>query len=273
MEGTRTDDAAAQAEATLRERIEIVLVRPLQSGNVGATARAMKNMGLRRLTVVGPRALDIDRARWMAPGATELLDEARWVGTVAEAVADCRFVAATTARGRHHAWPAYAPAGLAARTFDEEGRVAILFGPEDAGLDNADLAQAHALVHIPTDAHASINVAQAVLLVSEALFAEASSRGFVPRADGPGRRGGPGRGAAPGATSAREVAPAGAIEPMLADWLQTLEVAGYFRGHEPLLVEGTLRRILQRAELDAQEISILRGMVKKMRWKMEASGE
>ncbi len=257
-----SEDAVIQV---LREQIHIVLVRPLQSGNIGSAARAMKNMGLRRLTVVAPRALDIDRARWMAPGATEILDGARWVGSVAEAVESCSFVAATTARGRHHAWPAFAPDGLARRFFDANGEVAVLFGPEDAGLDNDDLAHAHALVHIPTDSHASINLAQAVLLVCTSLFQEASARGYVPRPEGEGRRGGPARGAPPGPTAPRSVVPAGAVEPVVEDWLAALGETGYLRTHDPLLVSGTLRRILQRAELDAQEVAVLRGMMKKLR--------
>lgn len=254
--------------ATLAERVRFVLVRPLQSGNVGAVARAMKNMGLRRLAVVAPPALDVDRARWMAPGATELLDDARYVGSVAEAVADCHLVFATTARGRHHRWPAVDLDGLADRVFAGDEHVAVLFGPEDRGLANEELAHAHVLVHIPTDAHASLNLAQAALLVAASLFDAARRRGHVPRPEGPGRRGGPGRGAAPGPTAAHVPAPAGAMEPLVTDWMETLEIGTYLVGHEPLLVEGTLRRILQRAALDEQEIAVLRGMLRKMRWRM-----
>ncbi len=265
MSGVETVE---EVEEALRSRIRVVLVRPLQSGNIGAAARALKNMGLRKLVVVAPRALDIDRARWMAPGAAEILDEARWVATVGEAVEDCTFVAATTARGRHHAWPATTADGLAPMCFEKDREVAILFGPEDAGLGNEDLAHAHTLVHIPTDAHASINVGQAVLLVSASLFAEATRRGFVPRPVGEGRRGGPARGAAPGASAPRQVAPAKLVDPLVADWLGTVEMAGFMKSHEPLLVEGTLRRILGRAELDPLEVSVLRGMMRKLRWKM-----
>jgi TrmH family RNA methyltransferase len=253
--------------------VVFVLVRPLQSGNVGAAARAMKNMGLRRLAVVAPPALDIDRARWMAPGAEELLDQARFVRSVPEAVADCRFVVATTARRRHSPWPAFDPAGLAERIFEGEGPVAVLFGPEDHGLSNEELAQAHALVHIATDAHASINVAQAVLLVGAAIFGEASARGFVPRAEGEGRRGGRKRGAAPGASPQRRSAEIAAIDPLIADWMKTVDLGGYLVGHEPLLVEATVRRILGRAALDEGEIAILRGQLRKIRWRLEHPGE
>lgn len=258
----------SELEAALREQVRFVLVRPLQSGNVGAVARAMKNMGLRRLVVVAPPALDVDRARWMAPGAAEIIDGARYVGSVAEAVADCHRVYATTARARHHRWPAVEPDGMARQVLDGEEQVAVLFGPEDRGLDNDELVHAHALLHIPTDAHASLNLAQASLLVAAALFGEARARGHVPRPEGPGRRGGPGRGAAPGATAPHVPAPAGALDPLIADWRETLELGTYFAGHDPLLVEGTLRRLYQRAALDEQEIAVLRGMLRKVRWRM-----
>lgn len=264
---------AADPGETLRDGVLVVLVRPLQSGNVGAVARAMKNMGLRRLAVVAPPAFDIDRARWMAPGAAEILDEARYVRTVPEAVADCHFVAATTARRRHSPWPAFDTAAFAPTVFEREGTTAILFGPEDHGLANDEIACAHALLHIPTDAHASLNVSQAVLLVAATLFTEARDRGHVARPEGTGRRGGPARGAAPGGSGKpHEAAPLGAVEPLVGEWMESLELGTYLRGHEPLLVQGTLRRILGRAGLDADEISILRGMLRKMRWKMRNPG-
>ncbi len=260
--------ASDDARQVLRERVVVVLVRPLQSGNVGAAARAMKNMGLRRMVIVAPQAFDIDRARWMAPGADDIIDRARFVPDVATAVDDCRLVVASTARRRHSPWPALEPEGLAARCFGDDGPVAILFGPEDHGLANDELAHAHALVHIPTDAHASINVAQAVLLLSASIYAEARARGYVPVAEGEGRRGGPRRGAAPGATREHRPAPLGLLEPLVGDWMQTVEMGGYLVGHEPLLVSSTLRRILQRAQLDEGEIAILRGQLRKIRWKM-----
>lgn len=246
-----------------------MLVRPLQSGNVGAVARAMKNMGLRRLVVVAPRALDIDRARWMAPSAAEILDAARYVPTVAEAVADCHHVFATTARARHHHWPSVDPVDLATRALGDPLSSAILFGPEDHGLNNADLAHAHTLVHIPTAEHASLNLAQASLLVAHALFSAARAQGHLPTAPvGTGRRGGPARGAAPTPHAGHAPAPAGALDPLVREWMQSVELGTYLKGHEPLLVEATVRRILQRAALEEQEIAILRGMFRKMRWRM-----
>ena len=150
--------------------------------------------------------------------------------------------------------------------------MAILFGPEDHGLANDELAHAHALVHIPTDAHASINVAQAVLLIGQAIYAEARRQGYVPRVEGAGRRGGPARGAAPGASGEAQPATLGSLEPLVGEWMETLEQGTYLVGHEPLLVSATLRRILQRAALSDGEISILRGQLRKLRWKMKNPG-
>ena len=257
--------------------VRFVLVSPLQSGNVGGVARAMKNMGIDDLAVVAPRALDMERARWMAPGATQVLDQARYCATVAEAVADCTKVYATTARDRHNRWPAFEPAGFATDALGviegEDGpssaRIAVLFGPEDTGLGNDALVHAHALIHIPTDVHASLNLAQAALLVGNALFTEARSRGLVARSAGEGKRGGRQRGPAPGASPSAVPAPVGALEPLVCEWIESLELGTYLRGHDPILVEGTLRRILQRADLEHQEIAVLRGMFRKMRWKME----
>ena len=283
--------------------VRFVLVRPLQSGNIGAVARAMKNMGIDDLAVVAPRALDIDRARWMAPNATDVVDRAMYCATVAEAVADCRKVYATTARDRHNRWPAFEPDGFAhdALTYLEAppdgapdggapdggapgdgasghraafgaARVAVLFGPEDAGLGNESLVHAHALIHIPTDAHASLNLAQAALLVGTALFNAVRANGLVARTPGHGKRGGLQRGAPPGASPPPAPAPMGAIEPLVLEWMESLDQSSYLRGHETVLVEGTLRRILQRATLDHQELSVLRGMLRKMRWKMGEPG-
>lgn len=258
--------------------VRFVLVTPLQSGNVGAVARAMKNMGVDDLAVVAPRALDLERARWMAPGATEVIDRARYCGSVAEAVADCTKVYATTARDRHNRWPAFEPAGFAADALDAidaapaAARIAVLFGPEDAGLGNDALVHCHALIHIPTDVHASLNLAQAALLIGAALFQEARSRGLVARPAGEGKRGGRQRGPAPGASAPHVAAPAGALDPLVSEWMASLELGTYLRGHEPVLVEATLRQIVQRAALDHQEIAVLRGMLRKMRWKMENPG-
>jgi TrmH family RNA methyltransferase len=148
-----------------RERLEIVLVSPRNPLNIGAVARAMANFGFRRLTVVAPYEAHWREAR-SAVGAPELLQSAREVATVAEAVADCSFVAGTGTRThRQPDQPALllpdAAAVVAAR-LGTAGRAAVVFGPEKHGLTRDDLSYCHALIEIPTDARQpSMNLGQA----------------------------------------------------------------------------------------------------------------
>lgn len=146
-----------------------VLVRPQMGENIGAAARGMWNFGLDRMRVVAPRdGWPSERAVAMASGAGRLLDDAQHANTVAEAVADCTFVLATTARPRDLTKTVYTPeaAMVAARDRIAAGeRVAILFGPERAGLENEDIAQAEGIISVPVNPEfASLNLAQCVLL-------------------------------------------------------------------------------------------------------------
>lgn len=148
----------------------IILVRPQMGENIGAAARAMLNFGLTRMRLVDPRdGWPNPRAVAMASGAGRVLDGAGLFPGVAEAVADCDFVLATTARGRELVKPVLSPerAMEMARALAGEGkRVGILFGPERAGLENEDLVHANALVTVPVNPEfPSLNLAQCVLLL------------------------------------------------------------------------------------------------------------
>ena len=147
-----------------------VLVRPQMGENIGAAARAMWNFGLDRMRLVSPRdGWPNPRAVAMSSGAGRLLDEAKLAATTSEAVADCHFVLATTARVRGLTKPVMTPetamaeAVMRARAGE---RVGILFGPERAGLENDDIARANALISVPVNPDfPSLNLAQCVLLV------------------------------------------------------------------------------------------------------------
>ena len=148
----------------------IVLVRPQMGENIGAAARAMWNFGLDRMRIVAPRdGWPNERATALASGAGRVLDAARIVDTVPDALADTHFCYATTARTRDIDKPVMTPqeAMADARTRSNSGQsVAVLFGPERAGLENDDLASAGALVSVPVNpAFASLNLAQSVLLL------------------------------------------------------------------------------------------------------------
>jgi tRNA (cytidine32/uridine32-2'-O)-methyltransferase len=255
---------------TFRDRIDIVLVRTLQSGNVGSAARAMKNMGLVRLTLVAPQAWEPDKARWMAPGAGDVLDALRITSTVAEAIAGCHWVVGTTARGRKFRWPILEPEAFAKRAFDENGRVAVLFGPEDHGLSNEDLLYCNAILTVKTDLAPSLNVAQSVLVVAWELFQEALQRGYKPA----GRRRRSRRGHHDQPAAPRQEMARGNDVPATTERLrlvaeravEVLSHTAYLLGRQPEQVGLTLYNLLQRAGASEPETEVLLGMLAKAQY-------
>ncbi len=149
----------------------IVLVRPQMGENIGAAARAMLNFGLQQMRLVDPRdGWPNQKAVAMASGAAgRVLDVAGVFTDVPAAIADADFVFATTARDRDLTKPIFSPEAAMEKVRDLLGRgqrVAILFGPERAGLENADIARANAIVSVPVNPDfPSLNLAQAVLLL------------------------------------------------------------------------------------------------------------
>lgn len=146
-----------------------VLVRPQMGENIGAAARAMWNFGLDRMRITSPRdGWPNQKAIAMASGAGRLLDEAQMCATTAEALADCSYVYATTARPRELTKPVFTPAHAmqdAAKRIAEGEQVAVIFGPERAGLENDDIAKANAIISVPVNPEfPSLNLAQCVLL-------------------------------------------------------------------------------------------------------------
>ena len=147
-----------------------ILVRPQMGENIGAAARAMLNFGLERMRIVDPRdGWPNPKAVAMASGAGRVLDFAGVFPTVREAVADCDYVFATTARGRELTKPVVTPerAMMMAREMAAAGKkVGVMFGPERAGLENDDVVQAQAIVTVPVNPEFfSLNLAQCVLLL------------------------------------------------------------------------------------------------------------
>jgi len=154
-----------------RPQPSFVLVEPQMGENIGGAARAMLNFGLNRMGIVNPRdGWPNQRAIAMASGAARVLDDAVIYGTTPEAIADCAYVFATTARHRDLTKPVMSPerAMEHARHLLEAGQgVAILFGPERSGLENQDVALADAIISVPvSDQFASLNLAQCALLIA-----------------------------------------------------------------------------------------------------------
>ena len=151
------------------ENIDSVLVNTTHSGNIGGVARAMKNMGLTRLTLVAPRQYPAPEAVWRAASAGDVLENARIVETLDEAIAECQFVVGTSARARRIPWPIQDARQCAQRIAQHatSERVAVLFGREDRGLLNEELQRCNLHCHIPThETYSSLNLAMAVQIVA-----------------------------------------------------------------------------------------------------------
>jgi len=230
--------------------VRIVLVETSHPGNVGASARAMKTMGLDDLTLVSPKEFPSAEATARASGADDLLATARVVDSLDEAIADCGFVVGASARLRSLPWPVVDPRAAAETIWAETERtqVSIVLGPEQSGLTNEDMARCQQLVHIPGNPHyTSLNIAMAVQILSYELRMAHPDRVPLVLDD----------------ASAREapLANAGELEGFHRHLETVLSDAGFLNLDHPRQLKLRLRRIFHRARLDRNEINILRGML------------
>jgi len=148
--------------------IRIVLMNTTHPGNIGATARAMKNMGLSRLYLVEPRRYPAPEAEWLAAGAGDVLRSAVVVPTLQDAIGDCHLVVGTSARERTIPWPLLIARDSAAQLMAEPPatQIAVVFGREDRGLTNEELRMCHHHVYIPSnDKYSALNVSAAVQVI------------------------------------------------------------------------------------------------------------
>lgn len=255
------------------ERLVVVLVQPQHPGNVGACIRALANMGLHRLVVVDPPALDPMRVRWMAPGCDDVVASMRIVATLDEALEGCHRAIATTARHRKGNQPVLDPTSFSAEHWDDPDEdlvTALLFGREDFGLSREHVDRCHQVLRIPTPEHASLNLAQAVLVVANHWFEAGRARGV----HATGRSLGGRRGFKP--TAALETAsPRDAradlprLEPAADALVELLDRVGYFRGTPPEKVQQTARAALQGAGLTIRQVEALRGMIARVGYALD----
>jgi TrmH family RNA methyltransferase len=156
--------------------VRIVMVHTTHPGNIGAAARAMKNMGLTDLALVSPKFYPSEEATARASGADDLLDQATVYETLEEAIADRTLVVGASARLRSIPWPQVDPRTCAERVVKAGQKTAILFGRENSGLTNEELERCHYLLHIPTHSeYTSLNVASAIQVVAYELCVEAQT--------------------------------------------------------------------------------------------------
>lgn len=226
--------------------VRIVLVGTTHPGNIGAVARAMKNMGLADLVLVEPRHFPHADATARASGAEDVLERARVVETLADALADCNYVAGASARSRTIGWPTLLPRECAQRLVaeGEDGVAAAVFGSEKSGLTNDDLDRCHALLTIPTvPGFSSLNLGMAVqVLCYELRMAELDDDAPVTSRETP-------------------LATGEDLERFYRHLEQVVIASGFLDPDNPRQLMRRLRRLFARAEPDQNEINILRGIL------------
>ena len=153
----------------LLNSVKVVLVGTTHPGNIGATARAMKNMGILDLALVEPKEFPSDVATFRSKAAKDILEKASVHTSLEEAISECELVVGTSARGRTVPWPVLNPREAAEEMHKSSlnGKVVIVFGREDRGLTNEELGLCNFHVHIPSDPeYSSLNLSQAVQILA-----------------------------------------------------------------------------------------------------------
>lgn len=247
------EEGAAPLVAPEGETPIVVLVRPQLAENIGTTARAMANGGLFHLRLVAPRDTWPHPRAWAAAsGADRILDAARLYDTVDAAIADCHRVLATCPRPRHVVIPVMTARAGAAELRAINGRdqrVAILFGPERAGLEMEDLARADTLIRYPLNPEfSSLNLAQAVMVLAYEWWVAADAT--------PPRR---------LQTHKTEVATKGSLENFMQHLIAELDACGFLRNapKRPGMVRN-IRHLFERGEITEQEVRTLHGVVSEL---------
>ncbi|MBM4286076.1 MAG: RNA methyltransferase [Deltaproteobacteria bacterium] len=229
------------------ERVALVLFRPQLPENIGAAARAACNMGLSRLVVVEPADLNPERLRMMATGAAaHVLERMVVKGDLAEALAPFQYVVGTTAREGGVRQDLLTPRQMAARVVEisRYNDVALLFGPENWGLTNRELPCCQALVTIPTADCASLNLAQAVMVLAYELWvASAPQPRFEPR-----------------------LANHQELESMYAVLQETLVKINYIGHQNPEHWMFNVRRFFNRHGLRARDTQVIKGVCRQIDW-------
>ena len=254
--------------------IRIILVETSHPGNIGAAARAMKNMGQEKLVLVRPKQFPHAEATARASGAEALLARARVTASLEEATRGCGFIAATTSRERDQNFRVLDVHDAAERIVAEarHAPAAVLFGAERTGLTNEDLQSSHLLIRIPTSAeYPSLNLAMAVQIVAyELLRSEQALRESCAADSRPGVPADSCR------ADSRHGVPLATPEEMarlythLAEVMEEVDFRDRTQSGTHLM--DRIRRFLQRAELDQNEVNILRGLLTAVQQRRHTAG-
>jgi TrmH family RNA methyltransferase len=235
--------------------VRIVLVSPLYGGNIGSVCRMMANMGLNDLAITSPRKVDEQEARMMACSAYEIYKTKKEFNSLAEAVADRTLVAGTSARLGLYRSHSSTPRGIAEEIAGtaQTQKVAIVFGPEDSGLQNEDLSLCTHIIQIPsTKEYTSLNLAQAVAVCCYEIYV--ASGAFEPSEE-----------KSPPATSEFR-------ERMYDIWRDALLEIGFMQDEKADHMMMGLRRVLARGIRTEDDVKIMMGVAKQSVWAAREKG-
>lgn len=244
---SRSTKDLSQKASSLLQRVRVVLINTTHPGNIGATARAMKVMGMQSLHLVTPKLFPHADATALASGADDLLQHAAVHSSLDSALTGCGLVLGTSARLRSLAMPQMDARAAAQKSLAEAGRheVALLFGRERYGLTNEEMQRCHSLVNIPADpGYPSLNLAQAVQILGyELRMAALGNTGY--------------------SLDALDWEPADGrqMELFYVHLEQTLKDIQFLNPAQPRKLMMRLRRLYNRARPDQNEINILRGIL------------
>ena len=230
------------------DNISIVLHQPRYSENIGAAARAVRNMGIGRLVVVDPQNYDVSKVLKLAThAASDIVEQTKVYEKLDEAIAGYGYVVGTTARLGGQRQVVNTPSTLAAKlvSISRENRIAILFGPEDRGLENEEIKYCQALVNIPTAEFSSLNLAQSVMVMCYEIFIAGSEDNirFLPR-----------------------LANQHELEGMYDQLKDILVRINYINPENPDYWINKLRHFFSRMQLRSKEVNIIRGICRQIDW-------
>lgn len=229
-----------------QNNIRIVLHQTSHPGNIGATARAMWTMGLSNLYLVAPKSFPDAVATTRSSGAEHILEHAIVVNDLDRALADCGIVIGTSAQNRHLPWPQLSPKECASYVAQQAlcQQVAIVFGPERTGLSNADLQRCHYQVAIPANPdYSSLNLAMAVQVICYEIYGELLVKEEQPN---------------------RILANDAQLQSFYLHLNKLLDEIHFRKPTSSPELMPKLKRIFNRAQLDEEDINLLRGIFKKI---------
>ena len=233
------------------DNIHIILAKPQIPENIGAVARAMTNMGMAHLVLVSPNNCDLSRVLKMATGSSiDVVEQMEVYDDLGKALGPFQYIVGTTARLGTRRPAMAAPRQLAQDLIpiSQENRVAILFGPEDRGLSNAQLRHCHKIVTINTASFSSLNLAHAVMIVCYEIFMASRE---------------------PDATSLPRLANSFELEGMYGHLREVLMKIGFLNPQNPEHWMTNIRRFLSRLPLRAREVKVIRGVCRQIDWYSE----